>query len=138
MVGFRGSAVGGQAEGGADILDGGMELFEGELTVAIRVELLKLVMDEVGEDVVVLNQLFYIGAVHHFAFRRLHCVHAFSINATSDSRVSPSFLFLILLPSPSPAPAPLFIYLYIYMNEIMRERKREVCLDGSFNSSLAA
>lgn len=76
VIGIGRCAVDGEAKGGADVVDGGLELLEGELTVVVGVELLELVVDEIGEDLVVLNQLHYIRTIHHLmmpTFDRLHC-----------------------------------------------------------------
>lgn len=81
MVGFRRRAVSRQTEGGAEVVNGRLELVGGELSVAVGVELLKLMINKVGENFVVLNQLHYIRTVHHLltTFDRLHwtvLVHA--------------------------------------------------------------
>ena len=56
-VGTRGSGGRRKAKSGTNVGDGRVKFLEGKFAVFVRVELVKLMVDERGEDVVVANQL---------------------------------------------------------------------------------
>lgn len=57
VVGIKGSALRRKAKSGTNVGDGRVKFFEGKFAVFVGVELVKLMVDERGEDLVVGNQL---------------------------------------------------------------------------------
>lgn len=68
MIRLRRRSLSRQSESGSYIGDGRLQFPDGQLAVAIEIELFKLVLDETVEGLFVLHQLLYLSPIHHHLF----------------------------------------------------------------------